>query len=648
MAIREVKRRGRTKDAVIESKDQRWHCRNRVTLVFGSNDLEDLDTYIYTEKGVEFKTVQFHQAKSKAIEEILDNCIDEFYRGHVTEIHTVLNSDCKTVCISDNGIGIPLSKVLQVYTEFRTGSKFKDETVDKKGFLVRTLGQNGLGASATCLTSDYFKATVRHYNSKKEQVFEFIDGALKQKKTRPKSFRGASGVAIELVLAPEVYGPSPIDQDLLRKRIIDLAYNNPGLSFFFNGEKFLFGEGLFALAQQVDKERAILLGDESFDFEWSGKSGKKLKGRYDIHMSLCLDEDSDERENIISFVNSAPTHDGGFHVDRIRRTFINILKEKLERAARKEKLVFNDNDILLGLTFIIGVTMPNPRFESQTKRKLVRDLHLEKAVEKFMIKAMKKFLRNEKDYLEVIVQRAKSRHKFQALKDAAKQGKKAKKQRVEKLLDANERKDRTGCMLFICEGDSAIGGLRSARDKMKQGGIALRGKPMNVAQASLKDILANQEFSDIMASLGLTIGEPAKKENMRYTQIVFLSDSDVDGGHINTLLTNFFFQFWPELFKEGVIRIAKAPLFEVITDQGKFYAETPTELESIKKKKILKIKEIQRNKGLGEMSPEAWKFVLNRDFFTKITVENMKQSQKMLQVCFAKETGPRKDLLMDE
>ncbi|MCY4643125.1 MAG: toprim domain-containing protein [Bacteriovoracales bacterium] len=648
MAIGEVKRRGKAKDAVIESKDQRWHCRNRVTLVFGSNDVEDLETYIYTGRGIEFTTVQFHQAKSKAIEEILDNCIDEFYRGHVTEVHVELDKDSKTVRISDNGIGLPLSKATQVYTEFRTGSKFKDETVDKKGFLIRTLGQNGLGASATCLTSDYFKATIRHYNSKKEQSFEFFDGALKQKKSKAKTFRGASGVHVELILAQEVYGSSTIDKNLLLKRIIDLAYNNPGLTFFFNGRKFLFKRGLLELAQQVDKSKAILLGDDSFRFEWVGKSGKKLKGLYDIHVSLCLNPTSDERENIISFVNSTPTYDGGHHVDRIRRNFINAIKEKLERATKREKMALNDNDILSGITFIIGVTMPNPRFESQTKRKLVKDTHLEKAIEKFMVKSMKKFFQGQKDYLDVVIERAKSRQKFQALKDAAKQGKKAKKQRVEKLLDANERKDRRGCALFICEGDSAIGGLRSARDKLKQGGIALRGKPMNVSQASLKDILANQEFSDIMASIGLTIGQKAQIEELRYSRIVFLSDSDVDGGHINALLTNFFFAYWPELFSEGAIQIAKAPLFEVITNQGVLYAETPEELESFKKKKSLSIKEIQRNKGLGEMSPEAWKFVLRRESFTKITVADMKKSQKMLQVCFGKETGPRKDLLMDE
>ena len=306
MAIREVKRRGKTKDAVIESKDQRWHCRNRVTLVFGSNDVEDLDTYIYTKKGVEFKTVQFHQAKSKAIEEILDNCIDEFYRGHVTEVHTTLDKKGAMVRISDNGIGIPLSKVAQVYTEFRTGSKFKDEMVDAKGFLVRTLGQNGLGASATCLTSDYFKVIVRHYNSKKEQSFEFTDGALKQKKSKAKAFRGASGVAVELILAAEVYGDSTINEELLRKRIIDLAYSNPGLAFFFNGEKFLFKRGLFELAQQINESSAILLANDSCNFEWEGKSGRKLKGKYDVHVSLCLDPESDERENIISFVNSSP------------------------------------------------------------------------------------------------------------------------------------------------------------------------------------------------------------------------------------------------------------------------------------------------------------------------------------------------------
>jgi DNA gyrase subunit B len=182
--VQEVKRKSaKVKEAAIESKDQRWHCRNRVSLVFGSNDVEDLETYVYTDKGLAFKTVKFHQAKSKAIEEILDNCIDEFYRGHVTEIHTTLAADGKTVTVQDNGIGFAVEKMKDVYTEFRTGSKFADEDLDDKGFLYRTLGQNGLGASATCLTSDLFRVTVRHYNTKMEQTYEFLDGALEIKKS---------------------------------------------------------------------------------------------------------------------------------------------------------------------------------------------------------------------------------------------------------------------------------------------------------------------------------------------------------------------------------------------------------------------------------------------------------------------------------
>ena len=230
VAIKEVKRSSKkVKEAQIEAKDQRWHCRNRVTLVFGSNDVEELETYTYTEDSLEFKTVNFHQAKSKAIEEILDNCIDEFYRGHVTEVRTTLSDDGLSVTVQDNGIGFPLDKVPMVYSEFRTGSKFKDQEVDSKGFLHRTLGQNGLGAAATCLTSDEFFVTVKHYNSKKEQTTKFIDGALKITKTRPKPFKGASGVKIEIKLAKEVYKDVKIDKDLLEKRIIDLAYNNPGL-----------------------------------------------------------------------------------------------------------------------------------------------------------------------------------------------------------------------------------------------------------------------------------------------------------------------------------------------------------------------------------------------------------------------------------
>lgn len=644
--IETVKRKGKAKDAMIESKDQRWHCRNRITLVFGSNDVEELDTYIYTPDGLDFKTVDFHQAKSKAIEEILDNSIDEFYRGHVTEIHTRLSSDKKTIIVQDNGIGFPLNKIDQVYTEFRTGSKFKDEETDQKGYLFRTLGQNGLGAAATCLTSDSFKVTVRHFNSKKESTVEFIDGALKKKKSRTKTFSGHSGVKVEFTLSNEVYKNNIVDEDLLRKRIIDLAYNNPGLIFYFNEEKYFFKKGLFELAQRIDESSAQLLGEGQFSFETTTTKKKKVKGLVDITVAMTFDKKSDERERIISFVNSTPTFDGGFHVDRIRRLFINAIKEKLDRQAKKAKLSIVDNDILSGMTFVIGLTMPNPRFESQTKRKLVRDLNLEKIIESFMDKNIDKFLRKNKDFLELIMDRANSRHKFQLLKEASKKGKKAKKQRIEKLLDANERKDRSLCTLFICEGDSAIGGLRSARNRLYQGGISLKGKPMNVMQSNIKDIVNNQEFMDIMASIGLTLGEPVDFDKLRYRKIVFLSDSDVDGGHINTLLTNFFFNFWPELFKEEAIQIAKAPLYEVVTDKDVVFLETPRQLEEFKKKGI-KIKAIHRNKGLGEMSPDAWKYVMAREEYTKITVNDMKESKGILDVCFGKDSSPRKDLLID-
>ena len=648
MAVEEVKRKSsKIKEALIESKDQRWHCRNRVTLVFGSNDIEDLDTYIYTKDSLAFKTVKFHQAKSKAVEEILDNSIDEFYRGHVTEIHVDLSADGKIVSVQDNGIGFPLAKIPDVYTEFRTGSKFKDEEVDDKGFLYRTLGQNGLGASATCLTSDYFKATVRHYNSKKEQTFEFLDGALKIKKTPEKAFKGPSGVKVELTLAKEVYKNQVIDKELLRKRIIDLAYNNPGLTFCFNDEKYLYKKGLLELAQRIDPATAQLFGDEAFEYETTNIKGAKVKAKYDLHLSLCFDKKSDEKERMISFVNSTPTYDGGFHHDRIKRLFINSVKDKLERTAKKDKLTLVDNDVLAGFTLIIGIVMPNPRFESQTKRKLVRDTLLEKALETFMADGVAKFMRKNQELLDHILERARSRQRLMDLKDASKLAKKGKKQRVEKLLDANERKDRTKCALFICEGDSAIGGLRSARDKLYQGGIALKGKPMNVSQASIKEVLENQEFADIMSSIGLAIGQKAAPEDLRFTKIVFLADSDVDGGHINTLLTNFFFTFWPEMFEQGMIQIAKAPLFEVITDKGTIYCESTNELETLKNRKDIKIKEIMRNKGLGEMSQDAFKHVLNRKEFTKISVKDLKASKSMLETCFGKESQLRKDLLID-
>jgi DNA gyrase/topoisomerase IV subunit B len=149
-----------------------------------------------------------------------------------------------------------------------------------------------------------------------------------------------------------------------------------------------------------------------------------------------------------------------------------------------------------------------------------------------------------------------------------------------------------------------------------------------------------------MASIGLTIGQKADETNLRYSKIVFLADSDVDGGHINTLLTNFFFTFWPELFSRGSIQFAKAPLFEVITDKETMFVETEDQLEKLKKSGV-KIKEIQRNKGLGEMSPEAFKYTLARDEYTKITIDDINSAKRMLDVCFGKDTNLRKELLLD-
>ena len=170
---------------------------------------------------------------------------------------------------------------------------------------------------------------------------------------------------------------------------------------------------------------------------------------------------------------------------------------------------------------------------------------------------------------------------------------------------------------------------------------------MNVAQGHLKDILSNQEFSDIMASIGLVLGEPVDWKKLRYSRIVFLSDSDVDGGHINTLLTNFFYTFWPELFKKGIIELAKAPLFEVVTDKGIVFLEGPKQLEEFKKKNSLKVKTIHRNKGLGEMGPEAWRYVMGKEKYTKITEGHPRLAKDILSVCFGKDSAPRKALLMD-
>lgn len=636
----------KVKEHKIEKKDQRWHTRNRVTLVFGSNDTEQIDTYLY-DKDVNpyFTTIDFHPAKSKAIEEIIDNSIDEFYRKNVKEINVTLKPDKKTIIVKDDGIGFDVNKIKDVYTEFRTGSKFKDGEVDSKGYLSRTLGQNGLGASATCLTSDYFKATVRHYNSKKEKTVEFFDGALKVKGQRTKTYsRGKSGVTIELRLSEEVYRDNTIDFNQLRKRIIDLAFNNKGLKFTLNGETFLYKKGQEEMVSRF-VDNGYILGIESITQDMITEKKKKAKGLFDVSVSFGFDFNSYEKERFVSFVNSTPTYDGGFHHDRVRRIFINKVKEKLAREAKRRKIEIKDSDITSGMFFLINIVMPNPRFDSQTKRKLVKCIYLEKSIEELIDKNIDKFFRRNKDFLNSVIDKAESRNKQDEIKEASKKSKQQKRIKIAKLLDANEKKDRSKCTLFICEGDSAIGQLRSSRDKQFHGGIPLKGKPLNVVQSSIKDVLNNQELMDIAGSIGLTIGEPPILANLRYHSIVFLSDSDVDGGHINTLLVNFFYKFWKELFERNMIKVTKAPLFEVITSTGVYFAENDSELEKLKRNKKIRIKEIQRNKGLGEMSKEAWEYVMKKEDYTTIKINNSKNAQEIIYTCFAKDTQKRKDLL---
>lgn len=645
----EIKRKNKVFESKIEEKDQRWHTRNRITLVFGSNETEKLNTYLYDEnKKIHFQELDFHQAKSKAIEELIDNCIDEFYRGNVTQINIELLNDGTKIIVEDNGIGFDVNKIVDVYTKYRTGSKFKDEDTDEKGFLNRTLGQNGMGAAATCLTADEFKVRVRQYNTKKEKTVLFIDGALKIKEEKPKPFKGHSGVRIEAILSKEVYKNNVIDKDLLRKRVIDLAYNNPGLIFLFNGEKIVSKRGIQELAALIEENNNYSFQPEYYIYNLEVTNQKIVKGRYDISFALTYNKEKYENEKYISFINSTPTYDGGFHHDKIKKIFTSIVKTKLEKIAKKEKIEIIDKDILMGMSFVVSIVMPNPRFESQTKRKLVKDLFLDKAIEELFENNVEKFLRRKPEFLEICLERASERNNSEILKEANKLNKKTNRIKVDKLLDANEKNNRRNCTIFICEGDSAIGGLRNSRDKLTQGGIALKGKPMNVLQSSTKDVIANKEFSDIMMAIGLNIADKnIDLDSLRFTNIVLLADSDVDGGHINTLLINFFYKYWKDLFKLGCIQVAKAPLFEVITKNDKrLFIESEEELLALQKDGKIQIKEIQRNKGLGEMSEDAWKFLLAKKEYTKIKINDAEDAANMINVCFGKDTQLRKNLLL--
>lgn len=537
--------------------------------------------------------------------EPLDNSIDEALAGHCSRIEVILDSD-GYVTIKDNGRGIPVdihkkegvSGLELVLTRLHAGGKFK-----RTGGAYKTSGGlHGVGVSCTNALSEHLIATVE--KDKKMYQMEFKHG-FKASEIKVIDETKRHGTSIKFKPDPSVFEVLDFDQKKIEDRLKQSAYLNKGLKIVFSDQRdpknlykqtYHYEDGLREFLEE------LVVGKETLFKETLMIEGLEN----DIEVRIALNYLTNEwNEKILSFANNINTREGGTHVSAINRQLSLILNKYCADLFPKKKETPTLEDYKQGLITIVSVKIPNPRFQSQTKDKLVnsevsgivggilKDALVQYFDENPLI--LKKLLEKAYRALEARVAARKARESIQ-------KGERETFIKNEKFIDCNSREvsDRE---LFIVEGDSAGGSARTGRNKETQAILSLRGKPQNTQDLTLGQVLNNNEFNQLIGVMGCGIQDTFTPENLRYDKIIIMADADVDGSHISILLLTFFFKYYRELIEAGKIYVAAPPLYSVKTKKGIIYLKDDNEL-SVYEKKHGKIKDLGRFKGLGEMNAD--------------------------------------------
>lgn len=526
------------------------------------------------------------------LKEILDNCIDEFVMGAGKTIEISIKEN--VVSVRDYGRGIPLGKVVDVVSKMNTGGKY-----DSRAF-KKSVGLNGVGTKAVNALSERFTVESIREKELKLAVFEFgnltkdlpIESSTKRRGTR-------------VIFTPDskIFKNYKYRLEYVERMLKNYVYLNPGLTIDLNGEKFYSENGLKDLLNDQISESDLLYPIIH------------LKGE-DIEIALSHSK-TQYSEEYHSFVNGQHTTQGGTHQAAFREGLVKTIRDYFGKT-------YEASDIRKSIISAISIKVMEPIFESQTKTKLgstemggsmpsVRSYIID-----FLSTQLDNFLHKNSLVAESIqkkiIQAEKERKELSGIRKLAKERAKKASLHNKKLRDCRVhlpdlKKDRRlDSTLFITEGDSASGSITKSRDVNTQAVFSLRGKPLNSFGMSKKIVYENEEFNLLQAALNIE----DSLEDLRYNNIVIATDADVDGMHIRLLLITFFLQFFPELIKEGHLYILQTPLFRVRDKKETFYCYSEIE----RKEAIEKIKgksEITRFKGLGEISPDEFKYFIGDD-----------------------------------
>ncbi|MGB1937839.1 MAG: DNA topoisomerase IV subunit B [Akkermansiaceae bacterium] len=560
------------------------------------------------------------------LKEAMDNSIDEFVMGYGNEIRVDIDDESR-VEVRDFGRGIPLGKLMDCAAKINTGAKYDSEAFKK------SVGLNGVGIKAVNALSDFFE--IQAWREGETKAIEFSKGEVVEEMKKPRKDADDNGTRLAFDVDRSIFPKKTSFKDkYVEKMCRYYAYLNPGLAVIYNGKKFKSKDGLLDLLNE-EMEAEALYGPIH------------LRGK---DIEIAFTHTPDGSEEYYSFVNGQHTTQGGTHLAAFRGAVVDVIRGFYKKQ-------YNPADIRNGLEAAVLVRIEEPVFESQTKTKLGSltvspdGETIKTFITNFLKEHLDNYLHKNPQAAEALQKRIvaseRERKELSGVKKIARERARKAKVHNKKLRDCrahlSSKHKRAGeSTVFITEGDSASGSITKSRDVETQAVFSLRGKPLNSYGLKRKVVYENEEFNLLQHALDIE----ESLETLRYNKVVIATDADVDGMHIRLLLLTFFLQFFPELVREGHLYILQTPLFRVRNKKETIYCYDDEERVAALDK-LGKAAEITRFKGLGEISPDEFAFMIGPDMrLDPVRMEEGKGIKEMLAFYMGKNTPDRQEFII--